>query len=60
MEHSITSLAKKARVTVRTLRHYDQIGLLKPSIRLANGRRIYSDEESMRLFEIVFFKKNRD
>ncbi len=57
MEHSITSLAKKARVTVRTLRHYDQIGLLKPSIRLANGRRIYSDEESMRLFEIVFFKK---
>ena len=57
MEQSITSLAKKARVTVRTLRHYDQIGLLKPSIRMANGKRIYSDEESMRLFEIVFFKK---
>lgn len=57
MEHNITTLAKKARVTVRTLRHYDQIGLLKPSIRMANGKRIYSDEESMRLFEIVFFKK---
>lgn len=57
MEHTITSLAKKARVTVRTLRHYDQIGLLKPSLRMANGKRIYSDEDSMRLFEIVFFKK---
>ncbi|HSX38314.1 MAG TPA: MerR family DNA-binding transcriptional regulator [Chlamydiales bacterium] len=30
MEYSITSLAKQARVTVRTLRHYDQVGLLKP------------------------------
>ena len=57
MEQSITSLAKKARVTVRTLRHYDQIGLLKPSIRMANGKRVYSDEDSMRLFEIVFFKR---
>ena len=57
MEYSITSLAKKARVTVRTLRHYDQIGLLKPSIRMANGKRVYSDEEAMRLLEIVFFKK---
>ncbi len=57
MEHSITSLAKKARVTIRTLRHYDQIGLLKPSIRMANGKRLYSDEQFMRLFEIVFFKK---
>lgn len=57
MEHSITSLAKKVRVSVRTLRHYDEIGLLKPSIRQANGRRIYSDEDAMRLFEIVFFKR---
>lgn len=57
MEHSITSLAKKARITVRTLRHYDQIGLLKPSIRMGSGKRIYNDEQAMRLFEIVFFKK---
>jgi DNA-binding transcriptional MerR regulator len=57
MEYSITTLAKKTRVTGRTLRHYDQIGLLKPSVRLTNGRRVYSDEEFMRLCEIVFFKK---
>lgn len=57
MEYSITTLAKKTRVTCRTLRHYDQIGLLKPSVRLANGRRVYGDEEFMRLCEIVFCKK---
>jgi MerR family transcriptional regulator, thiopeptide resistance regulator len=57
MKHSITSLAKKARVTVRTLRHYDQIGLFEPSIRMTNGKRIYSDEDCMRLMEIVFFKR---
>jgi DNA-binding transcriptional MerR regulator len=57
MEYSITSLAKQARVTVRTLRHYDQVGLLKPSIRMENGKRIYGDEQFLRLFEIIFFKK---
>lgn len=57
MEYTITSLAKQARVTVRTLRHYDQIGLLKPLVRMANGKRTYGDEQFLRLFEIVFFKK---
>jgi DNA-binding transcriptional MerR regulator len=57
MEYSITSLAKQARVTIRTLRHYDQVGLLKPLIRMANGRRIYGDEQFLRLFEITFFKR---
>lgn len=57
MEYNITSLAKKARVTSRTLRHYDQIGLLKPGVRMANGRRVYSDEQFMRLCEIILFKR---
>ncbi|HSX11274.1 MAG TPA: MerR family transcriptional regulator [Chlamydiales bacterium] len=57
MEYSITSLAKQARVTVRTLRHYDQVGLLKPLIRMASGKRIYGDEQFLRLFEITFFKR---
>lgn len=57
MEYSITSLAKQARVSVRTLRHYDHVGLLKPSIRMASGKRIYGDEQFLRLFEIIFFKK---
>ncbi len=57
MEYSISALAKKARVTPRTLRHYDQIGLLKPRIRMAGGKRLYTDEEVLRFYEIVFFKK---
>jgi DNA-binding transcriptional MerR regulator len=57
MEYSITSLAKQARISVRTLRHYDHVGLLKPSIRMTSGRRIYDDEQFLRLFEIIFFKK---
>ncbi len=57
MEYTITSLAKQARVTVRTLRHYDHVGLLKPSIRMTNGKRLYGDEQFLRLFEIIFFKK---
>lgn len=57
MEYNITSLAKQARVSVRTLHHYDYIGLLKPSIRMASGKRIYGDEQFLRLFEIIFFKK---
>lgn len=57
MEYSITSLAKKTRITGRTLRHYDQIGLLKPLIRMTNSKRVYSDEQFMRLCEIVFFKR---
>ncbi len=57
MEYSITSLAQQARVSVRTLRHYDQIGLLKPAIRMVNGRRFYGDEQFLLLCEIIFFKK---
>ncbi len=57
MEYSIAYLAKHARVSVRTLRHYDHIGLLKPSIRMTNGKRIYGDEQFMHLFEIIFLKK---
>lgn len=57
MEYSITSLAKQARISVRTLRHYDHVGLLKPKIRMAGGKRIYGDEQFLRLFEILFFKK---
>ncbi len=57
MEYSVSSLSKLARITVRTLHHYDQIGLLKPSIRMSNGRRYYGVEQFLRLNEIIYFKK---
>ena len=41
MEYSIQALARLAGVTTRTLRWYDQIGLLKPSRVADNGYRYY-------------------
>lgn len=44
------------RVTVRTLRYYDRIGLLRPSFRKPNGYRVYADEDLLRLQQIVTLK----
>jgi MerR family transcriptional regulator, thiopeptide resistance regulator len=37
----VGALAKATGLTVRTLHHYDEIGLLQPSARLAGGHRLY-------------------
>ncbi|MFZ9035368.1 MAG: MerR family DNA-binding transcriptional regulator [Francisellaceae bacterium] len=42
------AFAKLTGVTVRTLYHYDAIGLLTPSIRLDNGYRLYSEVDLLR------------
>ncbi len=44
-------------VSVRTLHHYDQIGLLKPISRSAAGYRLYSRSDLLRLQQILFFKE---
>ncbi len=44
------------KVTVRTLRYYDRIGLLRPSFRKPNGYRVYTDEDLLRLQQIVTLK----
>ena len=49
-------LAKKANVTVRTIRYYDQIGLLKPGKTADNGYRLYDDEDLFRLQKILCLK----
>jgi MerR family transcriptional regulator, thiopeptide resistance regulator len=59
MEVGVEELAKLSGVSVRTLHYYDEIGLLKPAIRLSNGRRTYTTEECLRLMEILFFKKSK-
>jgi DNA-binding transcriptional MerR regulator len=56
MEYRIGQLARLARVTVRTLRYYDKIGLLRPSGRGANDYRYYVRADLERLQEILFFK----
>lgn len=48
----IGDLAKRAGLTVRTLHHYDAIGLLTPSLRSAAGYRLYSREDVARLHAI--------
>ncbi|GIN87549.1 MerR family transcriptional regulator [Heyndrickxia sporothermodurans] len=44
-------------VTVRTLRYYDKIGLLKPASKTQGGHRLYTIKEIKKLQQIQFFKK---
>lgn len=51
--YKVSEVAALAKVTVRALHHYDQIGLLVPSARSEAGYRLYSDEDLHRLQQIV-------
>jgi DNA-binding transcriptional MerR regulator len=55
--YSIGELAKIARVSVRTLHHYDEIGLLRPSDRSGAGYRLYCPKDLERLQQILFFRE---
>lgn len=55
--YSIGELAKLAGVSIRTLRYYDKIGLLKPADRADSNYRYYGKEELYRLQQILFFKE---
>ncbi len=56
-EYTVQQLANIAGVTVRTLHHYDHIGLLKPSSRNAARYRFYGEDELLRLQQILFFRE---
>lgn len=49
-------LSELTQVSVRTLHHYDKIALLKPSMRLPNGYRLYSEKDLLRLQQIIALK----
>jgi DNA-binding transcriptional MerR regulator len=55
--YTVGQLARMAGVSVRTLHHYDQIGLLEPSARTEAGYRLYGEPELLRLQQILFFKE---
>jgi len=57
MEYSVDDLSKLANVSVRTLHYYDEIGLVKPALRLASGKRFYGVEQLMKLLDVVFFNR---
>jgi DNA-binding transcriptional MerR regulator len=55
-EWYIKDLGKLTGVSVQTLHHYDRIDLLKPSLRLSNGYRVYSEKDLLRLQQIIALK----
>ena len=57
MAYSIKQIAEMIGVTVRTLRYYDQIGLLKPSYHSENGYRYYEKDKLECLQQILFFRE---
>lgn len=52
MQLQVGELARRTGLTVRTLHHYDQIGLLKPSGRSDAGYRLYGRDDVARLHSI--------
>lgn len=57
MEYTINKLAKLAGVSTRTLRYYDELGLLSPVRSSSNGYRIYGQNEVDRLQHILFYRE---
>lgn len=57
MAWTVGQASQAAKVSVRTLHHYDEIGLLAPSERSAAGYRLYSIEDLERLQQILFFRE---
>jgi DNA-binding transcriptional MerR regulator len=54
--YKVREFAEKAGVTVRTLHHYDRLGLLSPSGRTEAGYRLYGDRDLVRLQQITTLK----
>ena len=57
MSHTVGTVARMAGITVRTLHHYDEIGLLRASERSAAGYRRYGDADLDRLQRILFYRE---
>lgn len=57
MEYTVQKLASLAGVSPRTLRYYDEIGILKPARINSSGYRIYGRAEVDRLQQILFYRE---
>jgi DNA-binding transcriptional MerR regulator len=53
----VGELARRTGLTVRTLHHYDDIGLLKPSLHTAAGYRLYTGRDFARLQQVVSLRQ---
>lgn len=56
-KYTVKQLSKLAGVSVRTLHHYDHIGLLKPAYRSEKGYRYYEKKQLLILQQILFYKE---
>ncbi|MGE4427737.1 MAG: MerR family transcriptional regulator [Solirubrobacteraceae bacterium] len=56
-ELTVGAVARMAGVSVRTLHHYDAVGLLAPSGRTDAGYRLYSPADLARLRRILFYRE---
>ncbi|MDA8441714.1 MAG: MerR family transcriptional regulator [Peptococcaceae bacterium] len=57
MEYTIQKLASLGGVSTRTLRYYDELGILKPARINSSGYRIYGQAEVDRLQQILFYRE---
>lgn len=55
--HTVSQVAKLSGLSVRALRHYDEIGLLRPALLGENGYRYYGRDELLRLQQILFHRE---
>lgn len=55
--YTVKQLARLAGVSVRTLHHYDDMGLLKPTSRSPGGYRLYGESELLRLQQILLYRE---
>lgn len=57
MEYTVQKLGQLAGISTRTLRYYDEIGLLKPARINSSGYRIYGSAEIDKLQQILFYRE---
>ncbi|MCB9697014.1 MAG: MerR family transcriptional regulator [Alphaproteobacteria bacterium] len=56
MSRTVSEVAALTGVTVRTLHHYDEIGLVSPEERTEAGYRLYGDQDLARLHDALFWR----
>ena len=56
-EWTVGEVARLAHVSVRTLHHYDEIGLLRPTARSVKGYRLYAPADLERLHQILLYRE---
>jgi DNA-binding transcriptional MerR regulator len=57
MEYTVQRLGRLAGISSRTLRYYDEIGILKPARINSSGYRIYGQDQVDRLQQILFYRE---